>query len=121
MSDVIVKLKAALGEKVSDIRVSSTLTSSPVRLVAADGGLDFNLERIMKAQNPDYTGSAKVLELNATHPIMQKLKAQPEETDQGLDALALVLFQQARILDGEMPEDPTSFIQNVNQLIASGI
>jgi molecular chaperone HtpG len=121
MSDVIVKLKAALGEKVSDIRVSSTLTSSPVRLVAADGGLDFNLERIMKAQNPDYTGSAKVLELNATHPIMQKLKAQPEETDQGLDALASVLFQQARILDGEMPEDPTSFIQNVNQLIASGI
>ena len=121
MSDVIVKLKAALGDKVSDIRVSSTLTSSPVRLVAADGGLDFNLERIMKAQNPDYTGSAKVLELNATHPIMQKLKAQPEETDQGLDALALVLFQQARILDGEMPEDPTSFIQNVNQLIASGI
>ena len=121
MSDVIVKLKAALGEKVSDIRVSSTLTSSPVRLVAADGGLDFNLERIMKAQNPDYTGSAKVLELNATHPIMQKIKAQPEETDQGLDALALVLFQQARILDGEMPEDPTSFIQNVNQLIASGI
>ena len=121
MSDVIVKLKAALGEKVSDIRVSSTLTSSPVRLVAADGGLDFNLERIMKAQNPDYTGSAKVLELNATHPIMQKLKAQPEETDQGLDALALVLFQQARILDGEMPEDPTSFIQNVNQLIAAGI
>ncbi|MDA9854780.1 molecular chaperone HtpG, partial [bacterium] len=121
MSDVIVKLKAALGEKVSDIRVSSTLTSSPVRLVAADGGLDFNLERIMKAQNPDYTGSAKVLELNATHPIMQKLKAQPEETDQGLDALALVLFQQARILDGEMPEDPTLFIQNVNQLIASGI
>ena len=121
MSDVILKLKAALGEKVSDIRVSSTLTSSPVRLVAADGGLDFNLERIMKAQNPDYTGSAKVLELNATHPIMQKLKAQPEETDQGLDALALVLFQQARILDGEMPEDPTLFIQNVNQLIASGI
>jgi len=121
MSDVIVKLKAALGEKVSDIRVSRTLTSSPVRLVAADGGLDFNLERIMKAQNPDYTGSAKVLELNATHPIMQKLKAQPEETDQGLDALALVLFQQARILDGEMPEDPTLFIQNVNQLIASGI
>jgi HSP90 family molecular chaperone len=52
---------------------------------------------------------------------MQKLKAQPEETDQGLDALALVLFQQARILDGEMPEDPTLFIQNVNQLIASGI
>ncbi|MGB0170323.1 MAG: molecular chaperone HtpG, partial [Paracoccaceae bacterium] len=92
-----------------------------VRLVAADGGLDFNLERIMKAQNPDYTGSAKVLELNATHPIMQKLKAQTEETDQGLDALAVVLFQQARILDGEMPEDPTSFIQNVNQLIASGI
>ena len=121
MSDVIVKLKAALGEKVSDIRVSSTLTSSPVRLVAADGGLDFNLERIMKAQNPDYTGSAKVLELNATHPIMQKLKAQPAETDQGIDALALVLFQQARILDGEMPEDPTLFIQNVNQLIASGI
>ena len=52
-------IKECLGDLVEDVKTSKNLVDSPVRLVAGEGGLDFNLERILKAQNPDFEGSKK--------------------------------------------------------------
>ena len=103
-------IKECLGEMVEDVKASNNLVDSPVRLVAGEGGLDFNLERILKAQNPDFEGSKKILEINTSHELIKKLPALPSETQK---SLCRVLFEQARILDGEMPSDSLQFSQDL--------
>lgn len=120
-SDLLEKTKAILGEAVSDIRMSSTLTSSPARLVAGEGGLDFNLERILKAQNPDYQGTAKVLELNPSHPLIEKMNAALETNADVVADTAQVLLQQARILDGELPDDPGEFAKQMTNVMLNAL
>ena len=103
-------IKECLGEMVEDVKASNNLVDSPVRLVAGEGGLDFNLERILKAQNPDFEGSKKILEINTSHELIKKLPALPSETQK---SLCRVLFEQARILDGEMPSDSLQFSRDL--------
>ena len=120
-SDLVQKTKDILGEAVSDIRMSSTLTSSPARLVAGEGGLDFNLERILKAQNPDYQGTAKVLELNPSHPLIEKMNAALETNTEAVADTAQILLQQARILDGELPDDPGEFAKQMTNVMLNAL
>jgi len=96
------------------LKVTTSLVESPVRLVAGEGGLDFNLERILKAQNPEFEGSKKTLEVNAEHSLVRKI---PDLSPELQKALSRVLFEQARVLDGEMPSDPQQFSKD---LIAIG-
>ena len=111
---VLALIKDCLGELVEDVISTSSLVESPVRLVAGEGGLDFNLERILKAQNSDFEGSKKLLEVNCDHALVQKL---PSLTGDLQKSLSRVLFEQARVLDGEMPSDPQQFSKD---LIAIG-
>jgi len=107
-------IKDCLGDAVEDVKVTTSLVESPVRLVAGEGGLDFNLERILKAQNPEFEGSKKSLEVNAQHSLVRKI---PDLSPELQKALSRVLFEQARVLDGEMPSDPQQFSKD---LIAIG-
>jgi molecular chaperone HtpG len=111
---VLALIKDCLGELVEDVISTSSLVESPVRLVAGEGGLDYNLERILKAQNSDFEGSKKLLEVNCDHALIQKL---PSLTGNLQKSLSRVLFEQARVLDGEMPSDPQQFSKD---LIAMG-
>ena len=103
-------IKECLGDLVEDVKASKNLIDSPVRLVAGEGGLDFNLERILKAQNPEFEGSKKVLEINLTHELIKKLPALSSETQK---SMSRVLFEQARILDGEMPSNSLQFSKDL--------
>ena len=99
-------IKECLGDLVEDVKATSSLVESPVRLIAGDGGLDFNLERIMKAQNPEFEGSKKILEVNCNHELIKRI---PDLTSKLQKAISRVMFEQARVLDGEMPSDPQQF------------
>ena len=107
-------IKDCLGDLVEDVKSTSDLVESPVRLVAGEGGLDFNLERIMKAQNPGFTSSTKILEVNCNHELVKKV---PDLSVELQKAISRMLFEQARVLDGEMPSDPQQFSKD---LIAIG-
>lgn len=107
-------IKDCLGDLVEDVKSTSELVESPVRLVAGEGGLDFNLERIMKAQNPGFTSSTKILEVNCNHELVKKV---PDLSVELQKAISRMLFEQARVLDGEMPSDPQQFSKD---LIAIG-
>ena len=73
-SDVCIALiKECLEDKIENAIASTTLIDSPVRLVSGEGGLHFNLERILKAQNPDLESGKKVLELNVGHDLIKEL------------------------------------------------
>ena len=112
-SEILERIKNALTDKVEDVKISSNLKESPVRLVAGQAGLDYNLERILKAQNPTFESSKKILEVNIDHPLIQKMI----DLDITLsDNLSRVLFEQARIADGEMPSDPYKFSQDLFEI-----
>ena len=112
-NELLERIKNALTDKVEDVKISSNLKESPVRLVAGQAGLDYNLERILKAQNPTFEASKKILEVNLDHPLIKKMIS----LDITLaDNLSRVLFEQARIADGEMPSDPYKFSQDLFEM-----
>ena len=118
-ASVIALFKAQLGDVVEDVKASSTLKQSAVRLVAGESGLDYNMERILKAQNPDFEGSKKVLEVNLSHELIKKLPTVSEEATKA--ALCRVLLEQAKIIDGELPADALQFSQDIMKIVLSGL
>lgn len=112
------KLKEALGEEVSLVRVSTRLADSPVCLVAADGALDSQLEKILSRADQAKARSAPVLEINPSHPLIAALaeKAATGSSASEFDDIAHVLHGQARVLDGEAPSDPADFARRLSNL-----
>ena len=103
-------IKDCLADLVEDVKATTSLVESPVRLVAGEGGLDFNLERILKAQNADFEGGKKILEVNCNHELVKKI---PDLSEELQKSVSRVLFEQARLLDGEMPSDPQQFSKDL--------
>jgi len=119
LSTLIAKLKTALGEAVSDVRKSDRLTDSPVCLVAAEGGLDMNIERLLKRHKQLDTVSQRVLEINPKHGLIKAL-AEKDMASDVTDA-ALLLLDQARILEGESLPDPTAFARRMTLMMTKAL
>lgn len=107
--------KAALGEAVKEVRVSSRLTDSPACLVVGDHDMSQNLARVLKQLGQDAPMPTPILELNVEHPIVRKLEAEADEDRFG--ELAKLLFDQALLAEGGQLEDPASFVRRLNKLI----
>jgi molecular chaperone HtpG len=106
---------------VSDVKASSRLADSPACLVAATHGPDLEIERLMARQNRG-AGAKPILELNMKHPLVKAIGgAQKDERGGEVNDLSSLLFEQAQILDGEVPEDPAAFAARINRLIARGL
>lgn len=115
----IAVIKAALGERVSDVKASTRLTSSASCLVADSQGPSRELERILSQQNRGMR-TKPILEINLRHPLVTAItKAQAGST--AVDDLSLLLLEQAQILDGELPEDPAAFAARLNRLVLQGL
>ncbi|KJC47168.1 heat shock protein 90 [Bradyrhizobium sp. LTSP885] len=112
----IAVIKDALGERVSDVRASQRLTSSASCLVAGGDARDRALERMLAQQNRGEI-TKPILEINLRHPLVAALAT---DTAQAKD-LSFLLFEQAQILDGEMPDDPAAFAARLNQLVLRGV
>ncbi len=118
---VIAAVKAALGERVSDVRASQRLTDSPACLVAGGRGPDLEIERLLARHNRG-AGVKPILELNMRHPIVAALaRAKTNARDDDVGDLAALLFDQAQILDGEVPDDPAAFAARLNKLVVRGL
>jgi len=114
---IIAAVKAALGERVSDVRASQRLTDSAACLVASGLGPDRELERLLARHNRS-AGAKPILELNMRHPIVQALShAKQAAREDDVAELSELLFDQATILDGEVPDDPAAFTSRVNRLV----
>jgi molecular chaperone HtpG len=115
---IVAAVKAALGERVSDVRASKRLTDSAACLVADTLGRDRELERLL-ARQARGTGAKPILELNIRHPVLKLLsRAKSEGRDDDVGDLSALLFEQAQILDGEVPDDPAQFAARINRLVA---
>ena len=111
-------MKDALGDKVKQVRKSHRLTGSPVCIVADDAALDRNLEKLLARQNPDAAKvSAPILEINPANPLIKALSAKAKKDKAAIRDAALLLFDQACIIEGEQPEDPAAFARRMSQLM----
>ena len=118
---IIAAAKLVLGERVSDVKASQRLVDSPACLVASGQGFDRELTKLLARQNRA-GGAQPVLELNMKHPLVRALgQAKAGEHGGDVDDLALLLFEQAKILDGEVPDDPASFAARLNRLVVRGL
>ena len=115
----IATIKASLGERVSDVRASTRLTTSASCLVAGSQGPDRELERLLSQQNRAMK-TKPILEINLRHPLVGAI-AKAEAGSATTDDLALLLLEQAQILDGELPEDPAAFAARLNRLVLQGM
>jgi molecular chaperone HtpG len=124
LTSLIAALKVALGEQVKDIRSTDRLTNSPCCLVADDGEMSIHLEKLLRAhkRGPE-SFPARILELNPTHPLIKGLasRAQGDNAATELDDAAHLLFDQARIVEGESPADPIAFARRMAKVMEKGL
>ncbi len=108
------KLKEALKEQVEDVRVTTRLVDSPACLVVKDAGMSMQLARMLKQAGQRVPDSKPVLEINAEHPLVKKLDGHAH-----FDDLAHILFDQALLAEGGLPDDPAAYVRRVNALLVS--
>ena len=99
-----------------DVRVTNRLTTSPACLVADENDMGLNLERILKASGQQMMGpgTKPILEINAEHPIVTKIK--DEQDEEQLSEWSRILFDQALLSEGGQLDDPAGFVQRFNKL-----
>ena len=121
---LIAAFKVALGDKVKDVRASDRLTDSPVCLVAEEGDMDMNIERLLKQHNQLSEKTPRVLEINPGHALIKKLldKAKRAEgIDPAVEEAAYLLLDQAHIVEGEPISDPLAFSKRMAAVMEKGI
>jgi len=107
------KIKASLGDKVKEVRITHRLTDSPACLVADEHDMSGNLARLLKAAGQKAPNSQPILEINPTHPVVARLQAESAR----FDDWTAVLFDQAMLAEGGQLDDPAGFVKRINQLM----
>ncbi len=115
LAPLVARVKASLGERVQDVRLSARLTDSPSCLVYDEHALGGNLERILKAAGQKAPASKPILELNADHPLVTRLDAESDTAR--FERVAMLLFDQAQLVEGTLPEDPAAFVRRMNETL----
>ncbi|HEV2537657.1 MAG TPA: molecular chaperone HtpG [Streptosporangiaceae bacterium] len=114
LAGLVAQLKAVLGERAYDVRVSSRLTTSPACIVANEADIDINLARRLRGSG---VPSQPVLEINPDHPLVRRLNREP--ADPNLAEWAHVLFDQAVLTMGARIEEPAAFVGRLNDLLVT--
>lgn len=114
---IVEKIKNALGDTVKEVRLSKRLADSPSCIVVDENDPSLQMERMMRAMGQQLRGEVKpILEINAEHPILQRLK---DTDDEALIAdTAFVLLDQALLLEGSTLKDTADFVKRLNKLLA---
>jgi molecular chaperone HtpG len=114
-------VKETLGDAVSEVRASDRLTESAVCLVAPEHGMDRQLEKLLAGAGRLDTAAKPVLEINPRHALVEKLGAADGGSEDIRADAAHLLFDEARIADGELPLDPRAFSARLMRLLERGI
>ena len=109
---VVDKLSNALKAKTKEVRVTTRLVDSPACLVTGEGELSPQLIRMLKQAGQAVPESKPILEINPEHPLVKKLEGSSQ-----FDDLANVIFDQAVIAEGGLPDDPAEYVKRINSLL----
>ncbi|MCU4352064.1 molecular chaperone HtpG [Acinetobacter ursingii] len=109
---VVEKLGESLKYKTKEVRVTTRLVDSPACLVTSEGELSPQLIRMLKQAGQEVPEMKPILEINPEHPLVKKLEGSAQ-----FDDLANVIFDQAVIAEGGLPEDPAAYVKRINSLL----
>ncbi|QGT81456.1 molecular chaperone HtpG [Pseudomonas coronafaciens] len=112
---LIERLKAALGESVSEVRVSHRLTDSPAILAIGEQDMGLQMRQILEASGQKVPDSKPIFEFNPAHPLIDKLDA--EQSEERFGDLSHILFDQAALAAGDSLKDPAAYVRRLNKLL----
>ncbi|MHB1199018.1 MAG: molecular chaperone HtpG [Polaromonas sp.] len=115
---ILDKLKEVLKDKAKDVRATMRLVDSPACLVVEGGDMSTQLARMLRQAGQPVPEVKPILEVNAQHPLVKKLEAlDGAGSAASFDDLAHILFDQALLAEGGLPEDPAAYVKRVNALL----
>jgi molecular chaperone HtpG len=121
LEGLLARAKDVLSAQVSDVRVSDRLTDSPACLVTPRGGLPAHIERLLRAHQQDLPEQKRILELNPTHPLIERMNAELTKSPESaqLGEWIELLFDQALLVEGSPLPDPSRFTKRLVALMQS--
>ena len=126
VAPLVALFRLALGDSVKDVRASQRLAESAVCLVADDSDMDIHLERMLRQHKQLRAAAKRILEINPAHALIQalarSLRAQGDNTavQARVSEVAKLLFDQARIVEGDKLDDPSAFAKRLANTLAAG-
>ncbi len=111
---ILDRLKDALKDKAKDVRATTRLVDSAACLVVQDGDMSTQLARMLKQAGQPVPEVKPILEVNAQHALVKKLEAQEGAA---FEDLAHILFDQALLSEGGLPDDPAAYVRRINALL----
>ncbi len=120
VSALLLAIKSALGDAVSDVRATARLTDSAVVLASDGKGPDLAMQRLMRRAGRAMMPSKPVLEVNPRHKLIEALSAKLEDTALIAEAAA-TLLDLAQVQEGDLPADATAFARRVTSLLAGSL
>jgi len=116
-------IKDILKDHVKDVRLSGRLTDSACCLVADEGDHDPQMERLLKAMGQEVPASKRILEINPTHPLFSAMNRifEKNKNEPILKDFILLLYDQALLLEGSKPKDPSAFAQAIAKLMVESL
>jgi len=121
VTNLIAFIKQTLGDEVSDVRASDRLTDSAVCLVASDVGPDRQLEKLLAGAGRIKTAAKPVLEINPKHELVVSLAGLDDGDRAFKEDAARLLFDEARVLDGDQPDDPRAFSERLARVMSRSL
>ena len=112
LKPVLDRLPSTLKDKAKEVRVTTRLVDSPACLVVGDQDLSPQLIRMLKQAGQPVPESKPILEINPEHPLVKRLESSGQ-----FDELANVIFDQALLAEGGLPEDPAAYLKRINSLL----
>ncbi|MGB6450241.1 MAG: molecular chaperone HtpG [Steroidobacteraceae bacterium] len=109
------RVKDALGDRVTEVKITARLTESPACLVLGEHDLGANMRRILQASGQKAPAVKPLLELNVGHPIVKYLDSVGEAGE--FSELALLLYDQAALAEGGQLGNPAEYVQRLNRLL----
>jgi molecular chaperone HtpG len=121
LAGLLEKMHSALGEQVQEVRVTNRLTDSPACLVTDEQGLSPHLERTLRAFGQDVPPQKRILEVNPEHPVISELQRLADDPARAEDFArwSSLVFDQALIAEGCLPDDPARLARSIAQLMKS--
>jgi molecular chaperone HtpG len=116
LKPVIEVMSAALKEQIKEVRISDRLTDSPACLVSVDRGASAHMERILRAMGQPLPKIQRIMEINPTHPLFDKMLQAPKELQQDW---AEILYDQALLNEGSQIENPLQYSKKIAKLMMS--
>ncbi|WLH53716.1 molecular chaperone HtpG [Pseudomonas tolaasii] len=112
---LVERIKASLGEAVSEVRVSHRLTDSPAILAIGEADLGMQMRQILEASGQKVPDSKPIFEFNPAHPLIEKLDG--EQSEERFGDLSHILFDQAALAAGDSLKDPAAYVRRLNKLL----